>query len=317
MIRNSAIFLIFLFIASCTRDLGRKPLADFIISCQMADTTTIFTVDASPSQDAESPSFSLKVRWDWENDGQWDSEFSLLKQSAHRFCTAGCYTISLEVKDQDGNCDTTSQTLLVIDLIGKDSIIVDNRDQQQYRVVLINDLWWMSQNLNFGQWIKSFEKPHAEYTNKYYLHDDSLNGINYGGLYTWNELFPMGYGKGIQDICPEGWSLPTKQQFYKLYYLTDYHFSNAYPLIGKGGLLKTDFEQSGLFNLRGTGDFSTTTTRFWLRDSIHEGPTGNFSELYPGNYAFRTRLSLGLDEPHLVNFKTAAFHIRCVKSFKL
>ena len=48
-------------------------------------TTTTFTVCASVSSDSEDASAALQVRWDWQDDGTWDTPWSPTKTAQHRY----------------------------------------------------------------------------------------------------------------------------------------------------------------------------------------------------------------------------------------
>jgi len=87
------------------------PTAAFSVSPLTGTTETIFNFDASGSSDSEDSILSLVVRWDWENDGTWDTAYSTTKTAAYQFVTPGTYTIKAEVKDSGGLVDT--KTLIV------------------------------------------------------------------------------------------------------------------------------------------------------------------------------------------------------------
>jgi parallel beta-helix repeat protein len=78
------------------------PLAAFNLSGNATTVNATLIADASPSSDAEDPSGILKVRWDWENDGIWDTEWTTRKVAIHQYSTAGTYTVRLEVRDTGG-----------------------------------------------------------------------------------------------------------------------------------------------------------------------------------------------------------------------
>ena len=79
-----------------------SPNASFTVSPPMGYPTTIFTFDASSSSDAETPLSELQVRWDWEDDGIWDTNWSTKKQAEHQYAQHGTYKVRLEVMDTDG-----------------------------------------------------------------------------------------------------------------------------------------------------------------------------------------------------------------------
>lgn len=89
------------------------PTACFFVSADSGGTTTIFEVDASCCTDEEDAVDALWVRWDWENDGVWDTEYSQTKTASHVYGYTGTKTLALEVRDTQGMTATTTQTVQV------------------------------------------------------------------------------------------------------------------------------------------------------------------------------------------------------------
>ena len=50
-------------------------------------------------------------RWDWNNDGTWDTEWSPLTLASHVFSEGGAHTVVLEVEDDGGSRDTDATTV--------------------------------------------------------------------------------------------------------------------------------------------------------------------------------------------------------------
>jgi uncharacterized protein (TIGR02145 family) len=76
---------------------------------------------------------------------------------------------------------------------------------QTYNTIQIGTQCWLKENLNVGTIVS-------------YPENQSNNGIIekfcvdcdiYGGLYQWNEMMQYQTTPGVQGICPNGWHLPT------------------------------------------------------------------------------------------------------------
>ena len=64
------------------------------------------TVDASSVSDTETATSALEVRWDFDNNGTWDTGWSTTKVTTHTYGSAGTYTVALEVRDTTSQTDT-------------------------------------------------------------------------------------------------------------------------------------------------------------------------------------------------------------------
>jgi len=91
------------------------PVADFTVTPELGYLGTAFTVNASSSYDFEDPLEALEVRWDWSNDGAWDTKWTTDKTACLWIFVAGEHTIVVEVRDSDGMTDTESHTVEVFD----------------------------------------------------------------------------------------------------------------------------------------------------------------------------------------------------------
>ena len=89
------------------------PTASFVVAPDSGTTQTVFQFDASGSSDVEDPVESLQVRWDWEDDGTWDVDYSTAKTAQHRYATTGTKTILLQVKDTEEQTGTASRTVVI------------------------------------------------------------------------------------------------------------------------------------------------------------------------------------------------------------
>jgi uncharacterized protein (TIGR02145 family) len=90
-----------------------KPTASFTIAPASGTLATVFAFDASASSDPYQSSEELRVRWDWENDGNWDTPYSLIKTENYQYQSAGNFTVKLEVINNEGLKNTKEKSLSV------------------------------------------------------------------------------------------------------------------------------------------------------------------------------------------------------------
>lgn len=90
-----------------------KPVAKFSVTPSEGQVGDIFHFNASESYDIEDPLVVLKVRWDWESDGNWDGDFRFSKTADHSYSTSGTKTVTLQVRDMDGYIGSTSKQVTV------------------------------------------------------------------------------------------------------------------------------------------------------------------------------------------------------------
>jgi hypothetical protein len=90
------------------------PTATLTISPVLGLAGSTFTLDASGCTDAETPTANLQVRWDWENDGAFDTLWSVLKVRTPSYTDAGLHTVRVEVRDEEGLTDAAARNLLVL-----------------------------------------------------------------------------------------------------------------------------------------------------------------------------------------------------------
>jgi len=69
----------------------QPPAAAFTASNVFVAPGTTVTFDASGVSDPDDPAIMLAVRWDWQNDGVWDTVWSTDKTASHQFTAAGSY----------------------------------------------------------------------------------------------------------------------------------------------------------------------------------------------------------------------------------
>lgn len=113
------------------------------------------------------------------------------------------------------------------------SMFTDPRDDQRYASVVIGNQTWMAQNLNYGEQLPglspSSDPPDPAKIEKYCLNDDVSECAKRGGLYSWTEALALPSGCALtlcatqlqaphRGICPEGWHIPSRADWYELVY---------------------------------------------------------------------------------------------------
>ncbi|MCX6657783.1 MAG: ABC transporter substrate-binding protein [Euryarchaeota archaeon] len=91
------------------------PVASFTVTPASGPEPTTFSFNASSSSDIETGANDLIVRWDWENDGKWDTSWDPEKVANHSYGRVGTYTAKLEVCDSDGLLGETTKLVTVTD----------------------------------------------------------------------------------------------------------------------------------------------------------------------------------------------------------
>ncbi|MEM0344279.1 MAG: PKD domain-containing protein [Thermoplasmata archaeon] len=73
--------------------------------------------NASASSDFEDSPEALVVRWDWENDGVWDTSSSTNKVAEHQFASVCAYVVKVEVADAYAESSIASVEVLVVKIV--------------------------------------------------------------------------------------------------------------------------------------------------------------------------------------------------------
>ena len=85
-----------------------------------------------------------------------------------------------------------------------ENAFVDPRDSEVYGYVKIGSLDWFTRNLNWAGAGQGYGKSKAA-------------AFIFGRLYTWEDatdgVSASGLGAGVQGACPQGWSIPTKEDW--------------------------------------------------------------------------------------------------------
>jgi uncharacterized protein (TIGR02145 family) len=100
---------------------------------------------------------------------------------------------------------------------------------QLYNTVQIFNQCWLQENLNVGEMIQGNEDMiENQNIEKWCYQNNPDNCEIYGGLYQWSEAMQYSFVPGAQGICPDGWHIPTDEEWKILEGQTDsqYHVGN-------------------------------------------------------------------------------------------
>lgn len=230
----------------CTKE-NTPPVAVITVNPLIGYSNVLYVFDASESYDNEDVKSTLMYRWDWNNDGVWDTEYTIEEKDNQYFSGNGYFTITMEVIDRFGLSDTTS---IEIYNKGKNptSIMTDPRDGIVYKTVKLSDQWWMAENLKFGV-LRNSKTP--QYDNliieKYAYNNDPENIDKYGGLYQWDEAMDYSTEEGSQGICPPGWHIPSNEEWQNISMNAPGAYLDEY--FKEGGESLLNLQYSGIYLL--------------------------------------------------------------------
>ncbi len=85
---------------------------------------------------------------------------------------------------------------------------------QVYNTIQIFSQCWLKENLNIGTMILGiYDMQDNGIIEKYCYDNDPANCDEYGGLYQWTEMMQYTTQQGTQGICPDGWHVPTDDEW--------------------------------------------------------------------------------------------------------
>jgi uncharacterized protein (TIGR02145 family) len=251
------------------------------------------------------------VAWQWSfGDGGTSTE----QNPYHRYDTPGVYTVILTAYSNIGHKIIKKEDY--IHIYECPSQMTDDNGNT-YQTVQIHNQCWMKSNINVGIRIDSTDTPSDNgVIEKYCYHDDDLYCEEYGGLYTFEEAVQY-YIEGPQGICPEGWHVPSYQEWAELV-----NFAGGQDTAG--GRLKEmgwdhwDWPNSGASDLYGFRAYGAGELFVW-------SPWPSYAYLKKSTY-FRTSTkyyfaSLSNNTTRLTmynreGFNRSGFSVRCVKNYE-
>ncbi|HKI89640.1 MAG TPA: FISUMP domain-containing protein [Draconibacterium sp.] len=183
--------------------------------------------------------------------------------------------------------------------------IVTDVDGNKYPTVVIGEQIWMKENL------KVQHAPDGSTIKSYCYNNDNTLEENYGRLYTWNVAMNESKEDKTQGICPNGWHLPSDEDFkilekqlgmstQEVDMVNTWRGANIGTKLKLGGssgfdaLLSGRMETSGEFSMLGRAEFLWTSTEYgenaaWRRVLDDTKDNVGRWNTFPKKYAFSVR----------------------------
>ena len=184
-------------------DENMPPKPRIITPIKYGNVETLFYLNAWETVDDRTPTTKMLLRWDFDGDGNWDTNKMEEKELYHQFSKEGTYRCILEAEDEEGLTDTTSFVFIVSSFHYQTGWIKDIRDNKLYGTVKVGDHWWMAENLDY----RINDKMNLPLVQRCY-NDDTRNCDTYGSLYAILPTTAMIDRGG--SLCPAGWHIPSK-----------------------------------------------------------------------------------------------------------
>ena len=128
--------------------------------------------------------------------------FNTTTNALNVFRSGDWYEVALTMESTEWQCGKT---------------FVDERDGRRYKTVKIGAKCWMAENLNIGQAVNLTTGQSNNGTIEKFCYGNNTQMCDtYGGLYTWTEAMNYTTIKGAQGICPDGWHIPTDQEWIEM-----------------------------------------------------------------------------------------------------
>lgn len=190
---------------------------------------------------------------------------------------------------------------------------VTDNDGNTYGIVIIGDQCWMDSNMRVGTQVSAGSQQGNDGTIQKYCYNNNsancLSGANPdGGLYVWNEAMQYSISEGAQGICPNGWHIPTDDDWYYLENFLDSAINNPNSTGWRG------IDGGTKLKVGGTSGFEAKMTGYWDAVFSSQSMTRLWSSSDRGNGSIWSR---GLDSSSAQVDRSSfsplmAFPVRCV-----
>lgn len=178
-----------------------------------------------------------------------------------------------------------------------------------YHTIKIGNQCWLRENLDYGNKISSNNnQTNNGAVEKYCYNNNVANCAQYGALYQWGEAMQYVSAEESRGICPQGWHIPSKQEFQTL--LSEVN-NNAIPLVREDqGQYCVGTNLSGFSALLGGYRYLDGTSH-WLGNMTHFWTSTELTQ----TYLHAQSVQLFPNSQPIFNYwdKNFGYSIRCIK----
>ncbi|MFO7616062.1 MAG: FISUMP domain-containing protein [Bacteroidales bacterium] len=194
-------------------DENRPPVARIQVGSANGNILTQFFFDSWHSTDDHQMPSELEVRWDFDGDGNWDTQYSTEKTIYYQYSRPGEYNARLQVRDRSMLTGIDSKMIYVSANANPTGYFRDSRDDQFYGTVTIGGQTWMSQNLNYTIQQKQKEGMYQWLC----LNEQAPWCEKAGKMYRIGAVIENRADQEFTAICPTGWRLPSREDWELLF----------------------------------------------------------------------------------------------------
>ena len=169
--------------------------------------TTLISIGDTVNFRSQSTGGTDKMEWHFG-----DGKISNNRNPSHVYPEKGSYSVKLTVSNAYGSRSRLKEDYITV--IGETGTFTDERDGREYEWVKIGDQVWMAENLNYAL-------DDRDAGNDWCYKDIPENCDVYGRLYSWEaviqgERSSTTNPSGVQGVCPDGWHLPSDDEWKEL-----------------------------------------------------------------------------------------------------
>lgn len=185
----------------------------------------------------------------------------------------------------------TGVLLIIITAVSGQGKFTDKRDGNVYRTVTVNGVTWMAENLRFKA------TPGAAFYD-----NDQNNARQYGMLYDW---------KTSLTVCPDGWHLPSGNEFRNL---SDHFQHHESWIRSSHDTLSFEIQLGGMQDHEGTFSEIDESGYYWTSTDYDKNSAEYFSYLIIDNMPV-TDISRITDIDDIQGTeKSDKYSVRCIKN---